>query len=212
MSHYTRDASCCGPGSWVGAVQQPPFGYGGRSDRDQGRARLQHSTAGTVVRSGGQCGAAGPAPTPWGGLDPGTCPARRRARRAVVPGAGSSWVGSAGLAVSATRRVLTPSRCCPWCGRGRDVSQKSAAPAASGHGPARQSRRRSGHVPGSRCASTSLTSRRPWLSATTPQVGQPIGPGGDSTRTRRCSPTAATSRTCRPRGRPGGRSCRSTRT
>lgn len=49
-------------------------------------------------------------------------------------------------------------------------------------------------------ASTSVTSRRPWLYAITPHIGQPITAGGDSTCTvsSPTSPSNTTHVTCRP--------------
>lgn len=57
--------------------------------------------------------------------------------------------------------------------------------------------------------STSTTSRRPWLCATTPHCRQPIGPGGDSTRTLSppTSRSSSTPVTCNP-DRPTSRSHR----
>lgn len=53
--------------------------------------------------------------------------------------------------------------------------------------------------------STKVTVRRPWLRATTPQVGQPITAGGDSTSTTSPAGRRSTSMTCTP-GRPTRRS------
>ncbi len=83
--------------------------------------------------------------------------------------------------------------------RGRATRSSCSVNTATGHVDSGQHQVRFHHttVTGrpKHGASISSTSRPPWLKATTPQVGHPTSPSGDSTRTRRYSSPVTTSRT-----------------